>query len=364
MYKSEIRDSTIAELSEKVSRLNYGRYLPKISIKKLRGFSDQTITFDFPVTAIIGPNGGGKTTILGAAACAYKSIQPRRFFAKSGNFDESMQDWSVEYEIVDRTINARDTFRRTSTFRNLRWNRDAPARDVLLFGVSRTVPPNEKIEYRACTANTFRVQDDQISPLSPSVCTAVSKILDKSINGFKSIQVTRDGRVCLLTGVTGRGISYSEFHFGAGESSIIRMIQAIDAAPEQTLVLIEEIENGLHPLATIKIVEYLINAAKEKKIQVIFTTHSNEALLPLPSNAIWVAKQDSAFQGKLDVSSLRALTGQISKGGAIFVEDAFAKIWLEAIIRQFDANLLDQVEIHAVQGDGNAASINRSNNLN
>jgi signal recognition particle GTPase len=66
--KSEIRDSTINALLEKAASRNYGQYLPKMTIKKVRGFLDEPVSFDFPVTAIIGPNGGGKTTVLGAAA--------------------------------------------------------------------------------------------------------------------------------------------------------------------------------------------------------------------------------------------------------------------------------------------------------
>ena len=98
------------------------------------------------------------------------------------------------------------------------------------------------------------------------------------------------------------------------------MVSQIELAEEQTLVLIEEIENGLHPVATEKMVEYLIGAAERKKIQAIFTTHSNDALKPLPSKAIWVATQDRIFQGKLDIQSLRAITGQIEAQLVIFVD--------------------------------------------
>ncbi|WP_368159633.1 AAA family ATPase, partial [Bacteroides cellulosilyticus] len=69
-YQSEIRDSVINELFEKVSNKNYRKYLVKLTLNPIRGFQNETIKFDFPVTALIGPNGGGKTTVLGAAACA------------------------------------------------------------------------------------------------------------------------------------------------------------------------------------------------------------------------------------------------------------------------------------------------------
>lgn len=115
--KSQIRTSTINELLEKVRKNNYGKYLRRLTATRLRGFVGQSVSFDFPVTALIGPNGGGKTTILGAAACAYRTIAPRRFFAKSGLLDDSMADWSIEYEIVDKTLRPHDAVRRTASFK-------------------------------------------------------------------------------------------------------------------------------------------------------------------------------------------------------------------------------------------------------
>lgn len=363
-FKSEVRDSTIYALLEKASERNYGQYLPKIVLKKVRGFTDEPVTFDFPVTAIIGPNGGGKTTILGAAACAYRTIAPRTFFAKSGKYDAGMQDWSIEYEIINKAHSPKDSIRRTASFKNLRWNRDALDRQVLVFGVSRTVPASERKELARCASNRFSVPGSREKEFSATLIDAVGRILNKNVSNFKEIKVTPSGTVTLLTGTTSEGTGYSEFHFGAGESSIIRMVAAIEAADDQALVLIEEIENGLHPVATVRLVEYLIWAAERKKIQVIFTTHSNEALQPLPTKAVWVATQNKIFQGKLDVSSLRAITGHIETNAVIFVEDMFAKIWVEAILRQSEEMLVDHIKVFAMTGDGTAVAMNKYHNSN
>lgn len=364
MYRSQVRDGVITALQQRVEARNYLRYLPKLTLKKVRGFVDQPVSFDFPVTAVIGPNGGGKTTVLGAAACAYKDVSPRRFFAKSGTYDESMQDWSIEYELVDKQLNARDIVRRTASFKNRRWNREAPGRNVLIFGVSRTVPANERAELAKCSSGSFRVPQGNVFGFSQAVSTAVSRILGKDVTGYREMRIGEDGGIQLLTGVTPTGSGYSEFHFGAGESSIIRMIRDIEAAEDQSLILIEEIENGLHPVATISLVEYLIEAAERKRLQVIFTTHSNEALLPLPTKAIWVATRDKLFQGKLDVLSLRAITGQIKKQLVIFVEDVLAKAWVESAIRESALELFDHVEVHAMEGDGTAVATNLYHNRN
>jgi hypothetical protein len=134
-YRSEIRDSEIQAQEEKVAKGNYRKYLKRLILKRVRGFSEREVTFDFPVTALVGPkgsprdylprssrahlgvstlerlgcragtpNGGGKTTILGAAALVYKDVPPRRFFAKSGKYDASMKDWVIEPDSTDELI--------------------------------------------------------------------------------------------------------------------------------------------------------------------------------------------------------------------------------------------------------------------
>lgn len=362
-FKSEIRDSVKQELAAKVAKKSYGRYLYKVILQRVRGFDAQTVTFDFPVTALVGPNGGGKTTILGAAACAYEQIKPRKFFAKSGSLDDSMRNWKIEYELVDKQINKNDTFRRKASFHTKKWDRDAADRDVIVFGVSRTVPANERVELQKCASSSYEIKQEAVFRIEPHVATAVARILGKSIEGYKGIKVDTKGRVSLLTGRTPQGAEYSEFHFGAGESSIIKMVLEIETMPSNSLILIEEIENGLHPLAAIRMVEYLIDVAKRKSAQAVFTTHSNDALLPLPSQAIWAAIGNRVLQGKLDIHSLRAITGQIEAQIAIFVEDDFAKDWISFAIRYHQDLMKYHIEVHAMGGDTLAVEVNKVHNV-
>ena len=279
--QTQVRESDIAALREKVSKSSYGKYLKRVILKKVRGFTDREVTFDFPVTALVGPNGGGKTTILGAAAMIYKDVPPRRFFAKSGKYDESMQDWAIEYDLVDKDLKERIHLQRTASFKKLKWNRKAVDREVLIFGVARTVPATERSELSRALGGTYEAKSEAV--LDEQVAEEVQKILGKPITGYSRLNVDEQGRVSFFAGSTSAGDKYSEFHFGAGEASVIRIVAEIEAAADNTLILVEEIENGLHPVATRSMVEYLVDVARRKSCQVIFTTHSNDALGPLPS---------------------------------------------------------------------------------
>lgn len=351
MALSEIRDSTKSQLIDKVRRQNYGKYLYKASISKIRGFSGEDIVFEFPVTALIGPNGSGKSSVLGVAGCAYKSIRPGMFFPKSTVGDETMSGWRVEYELVDKKLNPQQLVKRTSNFRQAKWVRgDVADRAVLFFGIERTVPAGEKARYKQLMRSSY-MHRPPLEPLPIEVATQVEHILGKSVADYRVTKYGMDDS--FLVGRTGSN-QYSEFHFGAGESSIIRMITKIEQAPENSLILIEEIENGLHPIATLRMVEYLIDVAERRSIQTVFTTHSDYALSPLPSIAIWASIDGKLKQGKLSVEALRAVSGRVDKKLAIFVEDVFAKAWVDAILREKLGADYDQVEVHAVHGDGNA----------
>ena len=193
------------------------------------------------------------------------------------------------------------------------------------------------------------------------VATQVEHILGRSVADYRVTKYGFDGQ--FLVGRFG-GNQFSEFHFGAGESSVIRMIMKIEQAPQNSIILIEEIENGLHPVATRRMVEYLVDVASRKSIQTIFTTHSDYALAPLPSEAIWASISGKLRQGKLSVEALRAVSGRVDKKLAIFTEDEFAKTWADTILREKLGPDYDQVEVHAVHGDGNAVATHRGHTSN
>ena len=60
----DIQPSTLKSLSVRVAKRNYQKYLVEIHLRNVRAFSDQKITFSFPVTALIGTNGGGSLLSL------------------------------------------------------------------------------------------------------------------------------------------------------------------------------------------------------------------------------------------------------------------------------------------------------------
>jgi predicted ATPase len=67
--------------------------LDSVSIDGLRGWNGQSIHFAFPVTAIVGENGTGKSTFLKASACAYENeVDKKRTYYPSSFFIDTHWD--------------------------------------------------------------------------------------------------------------------------------------------------------------------------------------------------------------------------------------------------------------------------------
>ena len=210
------------------------------------------------------------------------------------------------------------------------------------------MPAGEQTRYKKFIG-TQKAEGSIRTPLPAAVQKAAGRILGKDLSKFMTVKLKDGDSDYILVGYQSTN-DYSQFHFGAGEASVIEMVSKIEGAENESLVLIEEIENGLHPLAIERMVEYLLETALKKRVQVIFTTHSEYALKQLPPDAVWACIDGEAYPGRLSIESLRAITGTVEKERVIFVEDSFARDWVEDIVRQHVPSALGGTEIHVAGG--------------
>lgn len=94
----------------------------------------------------------------------------------------------------------------------------------------------------------------------------------------------------------GQANNYSEAFAGSGETSIIRLIYALEHASNGTLVLLDEPETSLHIEAQIRLRDYILEAIRSKRLQVVVSTHSPFFAHGLPDNAIKILKNDDTSQ--------------------------------------------------------------------
>lgn len=85
-----------------------------------------------------------------------------------------------------------------------------------------------------------------------------------------------------------RGTEYSEAFAGSGEVAAVSAVVDILSAQDYSLILLDEPETSLHPGAQRALLKFLLEQIKFKKHQVVISTHSIEFLDDLPHDAIKV----------------------------------------------------------------------------
>ena len=68
-----MKSREMRRLANRWSQRPWPQHLEWIEIDGLRGWAGQRIDFAFPIVAVVGENGAGKSTIIQAAASAYKA---------------------------------------------------------------------------------------------------------------------------------------------------------------------------------------------------------------------------------------------------------------------------------------------------
>ena len=189
-------------------------------------------------------------------------------------------------------------------------------------------------------------------------------VLDKDLSHYRVVCKKQDSSSKMYIGSAVNGSDYSQFHFGAGEASIIETIDRIENSDDNSLILIEELENGLHPVAVRALVNYLLNVSKRKKLQIVFTTHSQDAVNELPPEAVWASINKRVWNGKLNIESLRAITGVINQTRVVYVEDAFAKEWVENAIGWYASELASTIKVYSAGGYPSLLKVNEYHNSN
>ena len=118
----------------------------------------------------------------------------------------------------------------------------------------------------------------------------------------------------------------------------MRLVLELEDAKEGSLVLLDEPETSLHPVAQERMLAYLLDKIKRKKLQVVISTHSPTLVSYLPREAIKVFSLNA--EGSADVVGDRPAEEAFHYIGHrydasinIVVEDRLAKEVVEAAIQ-------------------------------
>ena len=314
----------------------------------IRGITPSELSFDYPITAIVGENGSGKSTWLSLVACAFhndtnyfpqnrkrKEVKkPRNYYTYGDFFTFSPEESGIAgIEIIAEYLT--ETGLKTDVRKKKpsgKWNdfNTRPKRTVAYLGINRIVPPSESNPHKSykrsfTSATLTNEQEEQLR-------SSMSSILGKN---YSEVELTAHS-VYQLFKVNRGGLHYSGFNMGAGENAVLCLLLEILNAGKGALIVVDEIELGLHVQAQINLVDELKKLCEKYKCQIVCSTHSKYVLEHLPPEARRYIKQtgtgmkiipditpDYAF-GKLSGIN----TGELD----VFVEDEVGKAFLSSIL--------------------------------
>lgn len=336
----------------RASKAQRDDYLTETRLRKLRGIWDLRFEFEYPVSVLAGPNGSGKSTILFACACAYgapesggRNMTPTTLFP---NFtsqqlavsSDAPQESKLEYFYLHNGERFSMTWQRSKSWRRRfpsRDGRDQPARQVYLRTLANLTNPSE-------VRSVLQLGRKQVESetLGEDLLVFAHRILPWRYSNLALIS----GKTSDLLFAQVEGLEaprYSEFHMSSGERSILRMSKDISRL-ENALVLIDEIDTGLHPYTQQQIMLELQRIALRQGLQIIVATHSPVVLDAVPPEArIFLDRDETTGQVRRaapykDVLQ-KALYGQSLDRLSVLCEDAIAEGVIRGVLDHLNVEL-------------------------
>ncbi|MDY4784397.1 AAA family ATPase [Pygmaiobacter massiliensis] len=323
----------------------------------IRGIYPCQIKLSYPISTFVGENGSGKSTLLAFAACAFHNTDDFHQFSRKksyftyGDFftfspeERGLQGIEIVYNISQQngdTVNKR--WKKPSG----KWNdfNTRKNRNVIYLGINRIVPPSESSAH--CSYRK-RFTADEIAPdILAQIKVMVCRIFGKNYDDLR-IFIHNAYRLFL---VERNGVAYSGFNMGAGENAVISILLELLCAGKGTLMVIDELELGLHAKAQSEFIKVLKEICESNHCQIICSTHSDIVLNAIPPQGRFFV-QNLSGQTVItpEISAEYAfgkLAGQNTNELDVFVEDEVGKAVIANIIPM---RIRERVRLYAIGSD-------------
>lgn len=328
--------------------------LKRIYVDNLKGIKGLDIVFNKNLTAIMGVNGAGKSTIIHALACIckpYKSGDDYKFsFFFTPNPDSTWKN--SKFSITYWDENFQREYTREYKKNADRWAPryvDRPQRDVYFIGIDTCVPEIERerqtsyIDYNTSVAGGKNVD---------KIIQSASYILNKNYDQLNSHKTKKKE----LLGVhTKDDMRYSALSMGAGEQRVFGILKTIYTVNTYSMILIDEIDLLLHVMALKRLIVILSKVAEQRNLQIIFTTHSMEfskLQQYVDIRYLHPLKEKTMVYDTITTDIVYEMNENVEQPIKIYVEDVLAETIVNEVAE--DLGILRKIKVIKIGGASNA----------
>jgi predicted ATPase len=317
-----------------------------IEVTGIRGWTGQRVELDFPIVALVGENGVGKSTVLQAIASIYRNETDTQQYA-STFFPDTPWDHVTKALITGSVREGLTGTSFTTTVRKPtgRWrgNPERRVRTAEYIDLRRIQPISARVGYARIAKP--QVKETGGTPLDVITIDRLSNIMGKKYLNAR-LSITDMDEVREVPVLQRDGSTFSGFHGGAGETSITELLRK--KFLKQSIVLIDEVETSLHPRVQRRLIRDLAAICRETESQMVLTTHSPYVLSELPSEARIYIMDGSAgkqiIKGVSPEFAMSKMDEDQHPEADVYVEDGRAGDMLREIIISQDMDLISRVQ--------------------
>ncbi len=321
----------------------------RIRISELKGIKNCEIEITRPLTAIMGVNGIGKSTIIHALTCCFKpetqyggNLRFPAFFPPTPNATWKNSKFCLELDLVDDGGNFLE--KQTVEYAKAidRWtprNEKKPIKDVKFIGIDTCLPDIERFNLGRINFSTFNQSDEA----SIEIVKKAGYILNKD---YEYLTRNNGNNKSFIGVKTKQNLSYSSLSMGAGEQRVFRIISELVKAPRFAIILIDEIDLLLHSEALKKLVKTMKEIAEKKHLQIIFTTHSlimEKLEEEVDIKYLDKINEDTVVYNGLSTLAWQDMSGESKRPILVFVEDDLSELLVKEIAHSL--NIKNKVQI-------------------
>lgn len=317
----------------------------KIKLQNIKGIRE--LEFPFPekrgVYVLTGVNGCGKTSLLITLCRLGDRMAFKNFHANTNNGIpiDNYKDSAVTYYAGTDEV----TYQR----KDKRWVSVPKSKSNLISKF-----PYKNTLFISTTGMRFFSQEFQFdkkpkfNDVNVNIISPMNQILDTDkFNNLKFVTVKnkrgrqrhlhRNNKLYVIKEASE---FYSEANFSLGERLLLNTLDLLEHISSHTLLLIDEVELALHPIAQVKFYDYLRKQAKEKDLVVIISTHSS-SLIKHAENRLFLERNRNGIISVVENCYPSYILREVAapedkKPDFIFlVEDIMAFKYLSLVIRRF-----------------------------